>query len=67
MQDSLRQAQLGRLPLTLELPMDSLPRPSWVKISQVRTVSVDRIGKRVGEVDAVELSQIVDGLTELIT
>lgn len=45
----------------------SLPRASWVKISQVRTISIDRIGKRVGEVDAVELSPIVDGLTELIT
>ena len=54
-------------PLTLELPAGSLPRASWVKISQVRTISVDRIGKRAGEVDAVELSQIIDGLTELIT
>jgi len=54
-------------PLTLELPAGSLPRPSWVKISQVRTISVDRIGKRLGEVDTVVLSQIVDGLTELIT
>ncbi len=54
-------------PLTLELQTGSLPRASWVKISQVRTISVDRIGKRIGEVDAVELSQIVDGLTELIT
>lgn len=54
-------------PLTLELPKGCLPRASWVKISQVRTISVDRIGKRAGEVDAVELIQIVDGLTELIT
>ncbi len=54
-------------PLTLELREGSLPRASWVKISQVRTISVDRIGKRVGEVDAEELSRIVDGLTELIT
>ena len=54
-------------PLTLELPAGSLPRASWVKISQVRTISVDRIGKRVGEVDGEELSQIVEGLTELIT
>ena len=54
-------------PLTLELQLGSLPRPSWVKSSQVRTISVDRIRKRVGEVDAVELSQIVEGLTELIT
>ena len=53
--------------LTLELPAGSLPRASWVKISQVRTISVDRIGKRVGEVDGAELTQIVAGLTELIT
>jgi|SRR5580692_4683294 mRNA interferase MazF len=54
-------------PLTLESPTGSLPRAPWVKISQVRTISVDRIGKRVGKVNAVELGQIVDGLTELIT
>jgi mRNA interferase MazF len=54
-------------PLTFELPQDNLPRASWVKISQVRTISVDRIGKRIGEVEAIDLSQIVEGLTELIT
>ena len=61
------QAPKAGFPLTLELPKGSLPRASWVKISQVRTISVDRIGKRVGEVDSLELSQIVDGLNELIT
>jgi len=54
-------------PLTWGLPAGSLPRASWVKISQVRTISVDRIGRRLGEVDALDLSQVVDGLTELIT
>jgi mRNA-degrading endonuclease toxin of MazEF toxin-antitoxin module len=38
-----------------------------VKISQVRTISTGRIGKRIGEVDAIELNRIVDGLTELIS
>jgi mRNA interferase MazF len=54
-------------PLTLGLPGGSLPLASWVKISQIRTISVERIGKRAGEVDAAELSQIVEGLNELIT
>lgn len=53
-------------PLTFPLPDDCLPRPSWVKISQVRTISVERIGKRVGQVDPLELIQIVEGLNELI-
>ena len=61
------QPQRAGFPLTLELPEDCLPRPSWVKISQVRTISTGRIGKRIGEVDALELNRIVDGLTELIS
>jgi mRNA interferase MazF len=61
------QPQRARFPLSLELPDDCLPRPSWVKISQVRTISTERIGKRIGEVDARDLALIVDGLTELIS
>jgi len=45
------QPQRAGFPLTLALPPDCLPRASWVKISQVRTISAERIGKRVGEVD----------------
>ena len=61
------QPQRAGFPLSLELPEACLPLPSWVKISQVRTISTDRIGKRIGEVDAAELVQVVDGLTELIS
>jgi len=61
------QPQHAGFPLSLELPEDCLPRPSWVKISQIRTISTERIGKRIGEVDAMELDQIVNGLTELIS
>ena len=61
------QPQRAGFPLSLELPDDCLPRPSWVKISQVRTISTERIGKRIGVVEAMELNQIVDGLTELIS
>jgi mRNA interferase MazF len=61
------QPQRAGFPLALALPPDCLPRDSWVKISQVRTISVDRIGKRLGEVDPEDLAQIVGGLLELIS
>jgi len=43
-----------------------MPKPSWVKISQVRTLSIERLGKRIGSVGAEEVSHIVDGLFELV-
>jgi mRNA interferase MazF len=43
-----------------------LLRPSWVKISQIRTISVDRLGKRITVLDADALDQLIDGLLELI-
>jgi mRNA interferase MazF len=54
-------------PLTLALPAGCLPRPSWVKISQIRTISIERIGKRAGEVDPEDLNRLVGGLLELIS
>lgn len=52
--------------MTLELTSPKLKKPSWLKISQIRTLSVDRIGKRMGRVSAEELSQAVEGLNEII-
>ena len=46
------QPQRAGFPLTFMLPDDVLPRPSWVKISQIRTISVDRLGKKIGTIDA---------------
>lgn len=53
-------------PLTLALSPESLPKPSWVKISQIRTISVERLGKRIAVLDPEALGQVVDGLIELI-
>jgi len=39
-----RQPQRGAFPLTLELEVRGLPEKPWVKISQIRTLSVERIG-----------------------
>jgi mRNA interferase MazF len=60
------QPQKAGFPLTLELPAEMLPKPSWVKISQIRTISVDRLGKRIAALDADALDQLIDGLLELI-
>jgi mRNA interferase MazF len=53
-------------PLTLALESKKLPKPSWVKISQIRTLSVDRIGTRLGRATPEELAQAVDGLNEIL-
>ena len=60
------QPQRAGFPLTLELKSGILPKPSWVKISQIRTLSVQRIGKRIGRTSPEELAQVVEGLNEII-
>jgi mRNA interferase MazF len=60
------QPQKAGFPLTLELPPEMLPKNSWVKISQIRTISVDRLGKRIAVLDADALDQLIDGLLELV-
>jgi len=53
-------------PLTLELISAALPKRSWAKISQIRTLSVLRLGSKIGRVSPEELSQVVEGLNEII-
>ncbi len=60
------QPQKAGFPLTLELKTEKLPKRSWVKISQIRTLSVERIGKKLGRLSPEELAQIVEGLNEII-
>lgn len=60
------ETQRAGFPLTLELQSGNLPKRSWVKISQIRTLSVERIGRRIGAVSDEELSQVVRGLNEIV-
>jgi mRNA interferase MazF len=53
-------------PLTLELATAKLPKRSWVKISQIRTLSTERIGKRLGRASDEELAQVLEGLLEIV-
>jgi mRNA interferase MazF len=54
-------------PLTLELTSAQLPKRSWVKTSQIRTLSTERIGKRLGRVSDEELAQSLEGLLEILS
>ena len=60
------QPQRAGFPLTLELTSENLPKRSWVKISQIRTLSVERIGKRIGMASPEELVRIIEGLNEIV-
>ena len=60
------QPQRAGFPLTLELKTERLPKRSWVKISQIRTLSVERIGKKLGRVSPEELAQVIEGLNEIV-
>ena len=60
------QPQRAGFPLTLEITAAQLPKRSWVKISQIRTLAVERIGKRLGRASPEEMSQIIEGLNEIL-
>ncbi|MDD2252522.1 MAG: type II toxin-antitoxin system PemK/MazF family toxin [Dehalococcoidales bacterium] len=60
------QPQRAGFPLTLELNSGNLPKRSWAKISQIRTLSTERIGDLIGNITREELIQIIEGLNEII-
>lgn len=53
-------------PLTLELSDAKLPKQSWAKISQIRTLSTKRLGTKLGTATTAEVEQVLEGLYELI-
>jgi len=60
------QPQRAGFPLTLELDSAELPKRPWVKMSQIRTLSIERIGKKIDGVSPEELDQVIEGLNEII-
>ena len=60
------QPQKAGFPLVLELKSTNLPKKSWLKISQIRTLSIERIGKVIGKASLEELNQAIEGLNEII-
>ncbi len=60
------QPQKTGFPITLKLETGNLPKQSWVKTGQIRTLSIERIGKTIGKVSDEELAQVIEGLNEII-
>lgn len=60
-----KEPQTG-FPLTFEINSKNLPKKSWAKISQIRTLSVARLGDKITHVKEEELIQIIEGLNEII-
>jgi mRNA interferase MazF len=44
----------------------SLPKRSWVKISRIRTLSIERLRSKLGAIEPEELDAVLDGLYEII-
>jgi mRNA interferase MazF len=60
------QEPTAGFPLTLELADAGLPKRSWVKISQIRTLSVQRLDTKIGEAPPEQLQAVIEGLYEII-
>ncbi len=60
------QPQRVGLPLALKIESVRLPKPSWVKISQIRVLSTERLGKALGRIKEEELAQVIEGLFEIV-
>ena len=59
------QPQRAGFPLTLEITSAKLSKRSWVKISQIRTLSTERIGRKIGLISPEELSDVIEGFNEI--
>ena len=60
------QPQKAGFPLTLELKAPEFSKPTWAKISQIRTLSVERIGKRLARIPPADVKKIIEGLVEIL-
>ena len=50
----------------MEIKAGGLPKRSWVKISQIRTLATERIGRRIATTAEEEVAQVLDGLYQII-
>ena len=60
------QEPQSRFPLTTEIVGSGLPRQSWVKISQIRTLSVQRLSQWIALASPEEISTVPQYLVEAV-
>jgi mRNA interferase MazF len=61
------QPQRAGYPLTVALTSDGLPKRSWIKVSQIRTLSTGRLGRRIGRISPEDLLRVIEGLNEIVS
>ena len=60
------QPQRAGYPLTWKVPAGVMPRDSWVKITQIRTLSAERLGDPLGKLAPQDLDEIVRGFLQIV-
>jgi mRNA interferase MazF len=58
--------QRAGFPLTLPIDSLTMPKPSWVKVSQVRTLAASRLTQRIGRLSDEEMARVIEGLREIV-
>jgi mRNA interferase MazF len=53
-------------PLAIEITSAELPRKSWVRIGQIRTLATERLSKKISKVSPEESAQVIEGLNEIV-
>jgi mRNA interferase MazF len=60
------QEPRASFPLTLEIVSVRLPKRSWAKIAQIRTLDIARLRRKIGRVSPEELDRIIEGMNEIV-
>jgi mRNA interferase MazF len=60
------QSPSAGYPLTMEITSARLPKRSWVKMSQIRTLSIERLSNRLAQITPEELDEVIEGLNEIV-
>jgi mRNA interferase MazF len=60
------QTPTAGFPLTWPVPVGALEKAAWVKISQIRTLSTERIGKRLARLRPEDVDKVMAGLKEIL-
>ena len=58
--------QRAGFPLTMELSEPNLSMESWLKISQIRTLSIERLSRKIGRLPAREIERAISGLNQIL-
>jgi mRNA interferase MazF len=53
-------------PLSIRIESLKMPKASWVKLSQIRTLSIQRLAGRLGRINENELQMALAGFDEIV-